>query len=210
MRKIIASLITFTLLSISSGAVISFASTNPIDIGTFPDKVLFDAENMKPGDGIKRVLTIQNRGTSDFTYNAIVDFTDGSKILFNAFLLEVRDSKGLLFDGKLSEFTGFDKRALEVNHEEELEFVVKFPEELGNEYQGLAFQVEIKFVAEEIVVDSEEVTTPQTPIDPTDTLGDGDILPSTATNMYSFLLIGLLIVITGTGLYLFNRRKTNE
>ncbi|MCT2534620.1 LPXTG cell wall anchor domain-containing protein [Aquibacillus koreensis] len=208
MKKIIFSFIVLVLVAMSVITIPVLAATNPINIETSPDKVLFNVENMKPGDWAEKELTIQNRGEEDFAYNAVVDFKGGSEKLFKEFSLEIHDKDGSLYDGKLSEFQEFDARFLETMHEEKLNLVVSFPPELGNDFQGLSFEVEIKFVAEQILGDEDETDgETQTPIDPTEEPVDGDILPSTATNTFNYLLIGGLIVIVGGILFYLNKRK---
>ncbi|WP_413376037.1 LPXTG cell wall anchor domain-containing protein [Alkalihalobacillus sp. 1P02AB] len=198
----------------------TLAETNPISISTSPDSLLFQVDNMKPGDWAERRLTIQNRGSEDFTYNSEVLFQGGSKKLYNEFLLEIENENGLLYKGKLSEFTGFEPRHLKTLHEEELLFIIRFPTELGNEFQGLEFEVEIKFIAEgaeqsQEPIDQEDdtgnnVVAPQRPISESD-LGrkvkDGQILPSTATESYNYLVLGICIMVLASLLYVYNRRK---
>ncbi|KAB2336090.1 LPXTG cell wall anchor domain-containing protein [Cytobacillus depressus] len=38
----------------------------------------------------------------------------------------------------------------------------------------------------------------------------GQILPSTATNMYNNLLIGIIFIITGAVLFILQKRKKNN
>lgn len=243
-------------------------TNNSIDIETnpSPDSYLFDMENMKPGDWIRRKLTIQNRGRQDFTYNTQVDFKGGSKKLYEEFLLKVSDSNGVLYDGKLKDFNGLASRSLKSMNEEDLLFVAEFPYELGNEFQGLGFDVEFRFIVEghnppppgggdpgddpdkpenpdnpnnptdpnnpeepgnpddpPIIPDNPEEPTnpsepqdpdkinPQHPIDPENLKSppvDGQILPSTATNIYNYVLGGFVLLSVGGILYILQRKRT--
>lgn len=269
----------------SSGQAL--AASNPVDISISPDSLLFDITNMKPGDWAERTLTIQNRGETHFNYNTKAEFKGGSEKLYNEFLLEVMDSSGPLFEGKLSNFTQLEPRYLKSFHEEDLKFTIRFPYELGNEFQGLQFEVVFKFITEgkppntpdppkdpeppkqpdppkepeppkqpdppeqpeepkepeqpdppvdkdpddpeqpggqdedendkeqpQKPVEEEEdeaVLLPQRPIDGKDLVEkvkEGQILPSTATNTYNYLIFGLLMIMVGFALYIYSNRRT--
>ncbi|MEH7342882.1 LPXTG cell wall anchor domain-containing protein [Bacillus sp. JJ1532] len=240
------------------------ASTNQQpNIETKPDNYLFNVKNMSPGDWAIRNLTIQNRGESDFTYNSESYYKAGSRKLYNEFLLKVWDSKEVLYSGKLSDFDGFEPRLLPSKSQEDIKFEVTFPYELGNEFQGLAFEFELRFVMENTGhspnpnpdpnpnQDSDPTTDPD-PIDdnaapPTtspETESDqendqnnnienpaaeedtampipirsipfeeldapiekGQILPSTATNMYNYLLIGVLLMTAGAAVFFYIKK----
>lgn len=143
---LIAILMIFSLFA----SPVNASQKNQLDIETSPDTYLFKVANMKPGDWAPRVLTIQNRGEQAFTYKSKVAFTNGSKKLYEAFLLTVTDGNNVeLFNGKLHEFDGFSPRYLASLHEEDLLFKVTFPYELGNEYQGLAFEAVFQFIIED-------------------------------------------------------------
>ncbi|MEH7526720.1 LPXTG cell wall anchor domain-containing protein [Bacillus sp. JJ1503] len=247
------------------------ASTNQQpNIETKPNNYLFDVKNMSPGDWATRTLTIQNRGESDFTYNSESYYKAGSRKLYNEFLLKVWDSKGLLFEGKLKDFDGFKPRHLPSKNEEDLKFEVTFPYELGNEFQGLAFNFELRFVMENSGQspnpnpdpdpnpnsnqDSNSTTDPDPihdnvapptssetesdqendqnnnienpaaeedtampiplrsiPIEELDApIEKGQILPSTATNMYNYLLIGVILMTAGGGFLLYQKRRIRD
>ncbi|WP_186579916.1 LPXTG cell wall anchor domain-containing protein [Aquibacillus kalidii] len=199
---IATSVVVITLILLSIGYNKSLASTNQIDISSLPESVLFEVGNMKPGDTAVRTLTIQNSGVKDFAYSTEAIFIGGSEKLYNAFHLQVEDSKGLLYDGKLSDFTGLNTRSLLSEQWEDLQFSVVFPPELGNDYQGLQFEMEFKFAAKEVLDNSEGGggTNPSTPV-------SGDALPSTATSMFNILLVGLSITLLGLSLLFYRSRK---
>ncbi|MED1561982.1 hypothetical protein AJ85_19365 [Alkalihalobacillus alcalophilus ATCC 27647 = CGMCC 1.3604] len=218
---LVTALTVFLLVSLSiQYSHQTLAETNPINISTSPDSFLFQVDNMKPGDWAERSLTIQNRGSEDFTYNSEALFQGGSKKLYNEFLLEIETVNGPLYKGKLSDFTGFEPRHLKTQHEEDLSLIIRFPTELGNEFQGLEFEVELKFVAEggeqpQEPIDEDgdtdsAVEKAQRPISESDLGGkvkDGQILPSTATDSYNYLALGICIMVLASILYLYNRRK---
>jgi LPXTG-motif cell wall-anchored protein len=204
------------------------ASDELIDIEASPDKVLFSIDNLKPGDWAERKLIIQNRGTNDFTYNTEAIFKKGSKKLYDEFLLKVNDSNQSLYNGKLKDFSGLNPRFLRTLNQEDLLFTVEFPSELGNEYQGLAFEVEFRFIAEEQIngnpdpdpdpetppSDDNENIEPERPIGEDDLESDpvdGQVLPSTATNMYNFVFLGFILLLLGIGLHFYQlRQKFNK
>lgn len=218
-KVIVLTLLLLLLLCIQfSSKVLADGESESALITTSPDRVLFNVDNMKPGDWAERSLTIQNRSENDFTYNTEVIFKGGSKKLYNEFLLVVEDARGLLYSGKLSDFNRLEPRALKSLHEEELQFVVSFPTHLGNDFQGLEFEVEFRFVVEGYEIEKpvdpvdpeKDVIQPQRPIDKNDLdkgVKKGQILPSTSTDIFNYIVAGFIILLLGTVLYLYNRRK---
>ncbi|HHY74888.1 MAG TPA: LPXTG cell wall anchor domain-containing protein [Bacillus bacterium] len=146
--KILFTLMTVIIIFCSNSLIINAEENKELDIGVTPDRFLFEISNMKPGDLAKRKLTVQNLGKRDFTYNTAAEFIGGSKKLYEEFLLKVSDSNGILHEGNLKDFKGLKPRFLKSKHEEDLLFELEFPYELGNEFQGLAFEVEFKFIVE--------------------------------------------------------------
>lgn len=162
-------LFTFIVLLIAAigNPLSTLANSNPaLYIATDNNKVLFFLTNLKPGDYATRKLTIQNRGEEDFTYISDAKFKGGSEELYNEFLLEVSDSKGLLYSGKMKDFNGFPPRMLKSLHEEDLNFSVEFPGNLGNEFQGKGFEVQIRFYIEELLDNPESGNPDSKPEEP--------------------------------------------
>jgi LPXTG-motif cell wall-anchored protein len=162
-----------------------------VDIATSPTKVLFDVDNMKPGDSATRSITISNKGQQDFDYTMSTDLKAGSKKLYQELNLKVSDSEGELFNGKLDGFKGFEARTLVQSASEDLTFTVEFPAHLGNDFQGLATEVEFKFYVQ-------------------GTLGgllpvDGPKLPDTGTNTFKILAMGMLLAAMGFTLMMVQR-----
>ncbi|UOE94851.1 LPXTG cell wall anchor domain-containing protein [Alkalihalobacillus sp. LMS39] len=193
----------------------TFAAAKSIFISTSPDNLLFAVDNMKPGDWSERSLTIQNRGDSDFYYNTEVTLLSGSEKLYKEFLLEIKDGNVLLYEGKINEFTGIVPRHLKARHEEKLDFTIRFPTHLGNEFQGLEFQSEFLFFAEgQEGLQPEQPRNPesdrQKPIRPGEEIKEDTILPSTATNTYNFLIIGIIAVILGSMIYMYRRKEKEK
>lgn len=124
------------------------SSTPEIKIDTLPESVLFNIKDFKPGDWAPRVLTIQNNGNQDFSYNIKSRMKSGSEKLFNVFQLKIEDQSGIIFKGELQDFKGLDPRPLASFSEEKLTVTVEFPYVSGNEFQGLDTEVEFVLYAE--------------------------------------------------------------
>ncbi|MBO0958281.1 cell wall protein [Neobacillus sp. MM2021_6] len=199
-KKVITILVCYFLLLtvfiLAPFAQDTYASEiQEIDIATSPEKVLFDLNNLKPGDWAERTLTIQNKGKQDFKYLFSSKLNEGSGKFYNALELKVSDKNKVLFEGKMHDFSKLEPRFISKNDEEELFFTVKIPDELGNEYQGLNCKVEFKFYVEGTFGGVLPV--------------DGPKLPETGTNMFTILVAGAALVITG-GIFqfvLYWRRK---
>ncbi|MBS4173357.1 TasA family protein [Bacillus sp. FJAT-49736] len=173
----------------TSANVIAASDTNEINIATSPHKVLFDIDNIKPGDWAKRDLIVENKGKQDFKYTASIQLRSGSKQLFNALKLKVSDKDGSLYSGKLANFDRLEYRKLAKADKETLNFQVDFPNDLGNEYQGLKCEFTIKLYVE-------------------GTLGgllpaDKNFMQNTGTNLVAG---GIMMILGGGSLYLFKRK----
>ncbi|WP_068673105.1 LPXTG cell wall anchor domain-containing protein [Oceanobacillus sp. Castelsardo] len=201
---LIISLIIITLMNWTT-----VLAEEKLSIEVLPAKELFDVSNMKPGDWAPRTTTIRNNGEVGFEYTTSVKPNSESLKLYNELLLEVWDGNEELYNGKLSEFTGFPLRVLSPNEEEELEYTVRFPEHLGNEFQGLDAKFTIYYTAEAEDTEESGVESVTGTIDSGNST-DGGILPNTATNMFAFLLIGMLLITVGSIvglLVLYNKRS---
>jgi LPXTG-motif cell wall-anchored protein len=183
MRKMFI-LVTIFLLFITPIRVFGNTNTNQIDLTTNPGKVLFDLTNIKPGDSVSRNLSIGNNGNQDFNYIASSKFLSGSEIFYNKLDLIVEDKNGPIYQGKLFEFDKLAPRLLKSKQSENVTFFIKMPMELGNEFQGLDTEFQIKLYVE-------------------GTLGgvlpaDGPKLPNTGSDMFNILVVGALLVLTGS------------
>lgn len=210
LKKILISLIILIYASILlfplSSVLAAENSDNEIDIEISPNEFLFQIENMKPGDWAPRALVIRNKGQKEFSYLTTLKNDGGSEKLFNELLLEISDSKQELYNGKLADFNELAKRKLAPESEEELNFTVRFPESLGNEFQGLDTRFSFIFSAEGNNQKSDEV------ISAGEIGGDGDFsggsaLPKTASNIFNLILIGGIILIAGGGIFLYQKFK---
>ncbi|WP_284035951.1 TasA family protein [Neobacillus sp. 114] len=175
-----------------------FAEENikEIDISTSPHKVFFDISNSKPGDTFTKVLTIRNDGTKDFSYLFTNHFITGSEKIYNQLILTISDSSGKLYSGKLKDYEKLGSRNLKSNSEEALTISIYFPYELGNDYQKLSCEFEFKFYVEGTLGGVLPVNGPK--------------LPETSTNMFNFLVAGILLVLTGGTLQFIKHRRKQE
>ncbi|WP_456273088.1 TasA family protein [Bacillus sp. AK031] len=188
------SLVLFILFLIPAEAY--GETNNPLDISTSPHKILFDLTNLKPGDTMSRELLIENKGEQEFDYVLSNKFLEGSKEFYSHLLLTVSDGKGVVYDGKLKDFSELPSRSLKISNQETLLFKVEVPYYLDNAYQGLSCDFEFKLYVE-------------------GTLGgvlpaDGPKLPATATDIFQTLLIGAILLISGITLFKYqSSRKLN-
>lgn len=186
--------------------VLFYFSPNEIDadskedevvIDRYPDEAIFRLENMKPGDFAYRTLTVQNNQGRDLLYTMKLE-NAGEPKLYNELLLQVNFDSETVFNGKLKDYKGIKDRSLHTKSEEILEFYLKFPEELGNEYQGLRADFIIDFTAkagDDTGIVAGVVTENGNPIKGMN--GSGGKLPITATNIFTYLLIGIFLIIAG-------------
>ncbi|WP_167751286.1 TasA family protein [Lentibacillus salicampi] len=174
-----------------------------IDINVNPEEYLFNITNMKPGDWAPRTIQVQNEGTKAFKYVATVQNNGGSEKLFDELWLEVKGADSDLYDGKLAKFDGFLPRNLSPSSEEDLTFFIRFPEHLGNEFQGLETNFILTFQAEGNVDHDQAASAGK--------VGDGGSpLPNTATDMFTCMLIGIAFVVTGGIVYFLYRIRQNN
>lgn len=189
-----------------------------IAISLSPNDMLFNVNNMKPGDWAPRTLTVMNDGKNNFHYQISIS-NEGEAKLFNELLIEMEGGEGILYEGKLAELETLPKRFLAANTYEEIDITVRFPEHLGNEFQGLAVLFNMSFVAEAANStpgtgdsDGEDNSTTEKDVklvggktnDGDNTAGSP--LPKTATNMFHYLLIGTCLLLAGLILYIISRR----
>jgi LPXTG-motif cell wall-anchored protein len=237
MRILRSTFILFILINLTICFRPTLIKAEEIKLITSTDKALFLIDNMKPGDWASGKVTLQNRSENNFTYNIKSKLKSGSEKMYNEFLLKILDSNGILFNGKLKEFSGIAPRFLKSLNQEDLLFSVNFPSELGNEYQGLSFDVEFRFIIDDQNIDvdinslenktnSEDVSDESNSsnlssedlvdIQPRRTINklelnselmEGQILPSSPTRMNNLLFGGLFLFISGAGVGFYKKRK---
>lgn len=179
-----------------------------ISMEVLPAHALFQIENMKPGDWAERSVIVRNNGKAAATYQMTLEI-NGTKKLFNELTLEIKDSQMELFNGKLANFTSLALKDLAPGKEQELQMIVRFPEHLGNEFQGLETDFSLLFTA---TGKTDDVT-----IEGVDANGNGDsfqssgtTLPETATNIFKLLLIGGVLIALGGLVMIYQKVKSIE
>lgn len=209
------SLIVVLFAGLTSFIGLPAAAETNISIDVSPADTLFQVENMKPGDWAPRTVTVENNGGADFSYRMYIENEEMDK-LFHVLLLEINDMDVELYNGKLADFANLGERKLASGEQEELELTIRFPEQLGNEYQGLNTAFDIIFTAES-QLDGEAVQVDGFVGSGTDagassgsggaSSGGGSLLPETATNIFLFLFLGGVLLVNGILLYMYNKRR---
>lgn len=166
-----------------------------IDIEISSKDTLFNISNMKPGDWAPRSLIVKNSGSKDFRYDMHVR-NDGDLKLFNELLLDINKGNETLYKGKLSAFSSLNTRQLESGNEEKLDITILFPEHLGNDYQGLESVFTLTFSADRKSSKAVYAMT-QGQIDSGSSKTAGSHLPATATNIFTLMLVGSVLVASG-------------
>lgn len=169
-----------------------------IDISITPTDTLFEVSNMKPGDWAPRTITVKNIGSKDFEYQMQLQ-NSGDEKLFNELLLEIKAGDEELYQDKLANFKSLPIRKLTTGNEENLEVTIRFPEHLGNEFQGLHASFDFIFTAEGN--DSETETVQEVMIGKIDSSGSpmsgGPRLSNSTTNLFNYMLIGGALGVGG-------------
>lgn len=175
---------------------------NDVDISISPKDALFDISNMKPGDWAPRTITVENSGIKDFVYQIKVK-TSGEKKLFNELILEVVSNDEELYQGKLAAFNSLPARNLTSGAEEDLDITIRFPEHLGNDFQGLKSAFVFTFTAEEKGGEAAQAMVKGI-IDSGGPTTAGFTLPTTSASVFSLLLFGAVLVAGGI---VFRRKR---
>lgn len=213
---LVASILIFTMVNVKT-----VKAEEKITIDILPEEVLFNIDNMKPGDWAPRTVIVQNNGVLDFDYYVSMEPNGDSLKLYNELTIEISDGEQLLYNGYLKDFNELTSRSLESFTEEELNFTIRFPEHLGNDFQGLSANFSLLFIAEgENNDDDEQSVAGAVSSDGNSSSGGsnsstssnfgGFPLPNTATNIFNFLIVGALLIIGGSLIILYNRKKASE
>jgi len=168
---------------------------NDIGLSISPKDTLFDISNMKPGDWAHRTITVENSGSKDFVYQMQLQ-NSGEKKLFNELLLEIKADDKELYQGKLAAFKSLPATKLISGTEENLDITIRFPEHLGNDFQGLRSAFAFTFTAEgKDSTPVQAVTLGQ--IDSGGPTSAGFSLPATSTNIFNLMFLGTAFVAGG-------------
>ncbi|MUV38596.1 hypothetical protein JNUCC1_02450 [Lentibacillus sp. JNUCC-1] len=168
-----------------------------------PSGSLFNIENMKPGDWAPRTVTVENNGSQNFSYTMQLK-NQPSDLLFDELWLEIKQDTDELYNGKLADFSKVTG-SLQSKSQETLDVTIRFPEHLGNEFQGLNTSFSFVLKAEGDAIAS---GTDTAYIDGMiDSGTSGFKLPYTATSMFMFLLAGLLTLAAGLFIAVYQRKR---
>jgi len=181
-------------------------SEQEVRLEILPAESLFNIENMKPGDWAPRTIQVRNSGLQDLQYGVTLENT-GADTLFNEIYLEIADEESNLYDGKLADFTSLPIRELPTTKQEDLHITLRFPEHLGNEYQGLDVHFSLIFTAEDLKGSKDSIMI-DSKVGTDNGQREGSLLPKTATNIFTLAFIGIILTTSGALLVLFNRTKT--
>jgi len=160
-----------------------------------PNKMLFQIENMKPGDWKTETYTVSNKRQENTHYVLASRFSSGTKKLYNQLQLTVNQGKNTIFQGQLADFQDIEIKTLDSGEETQFEFRIDFPYESGNEFQGLVTHFDILVQTEDRMEDT--------------VVFHDDRLPNTASMIFTYLLIGSLFLLVG-GLLFYRTYKRNK
>lgn len=165
-----------------------------IDISLSPEKTFFDLANLKPGDTVTKMITIHNNGKEKVGYSFANRFLNGSQSLYENLELIVKDEKSTLFEGKVLKFEKLEPRYIEKGDSDTLSIKLLIPYELGNGFQGIGCEFQLKFFVEGTLNGLLPVNGPR--------------LPGTATDLFNLIAAGVLLILGGWA-YIFLQQKKN-
>lgn len=197
---VVVLLVFISFLNFNPIVTTAASSTNKtIDLSVSPTNIFFNVKNIKPGDRVIKSLRIENTGDKHFEYSIRTDFIRGSKLFFNQLDTKMIKDDKTLFEGNLINLNLKKVSLLEANSKDTLTFIIEFPYESGNEFQGLATEFEIVITAEG---DNSTVTPPGTP-----TSGDGELPQTGESNPLWYYLSGMMLTALGIGIMRQNLTK---
>ncbi|WP_342508602.1 TasA family protein [Sporosarcina sp. FSL K6-2383] len=181
------------------------AAETDLEISLSPKDTLFDITNMKPGDWAPRTITVQNSGSKDFVYHMQLQ-NSGEVKLFNELLLEIKVGDIELYTGKLAALKSLPERKLTSGTEENLNITIRFPEHLGNDFQGLESAFVFAFTAEgKDNAAAQAMTKVQIDSGVLATTGFG--LPGKSSNIVTLMFLGSILVTGGIVLLIIRRYR---
>lgn len=193
LKKSFVILIIVTIYSLYSplSLINANGTKKEIDISTSPEKVFFDIKSGRPGDTYIKEIEVKNNGDQDIKYLFSNSFLNGSEKFYNELLLKVEDKNGVIFDGKFKDLQKLDSRELKRHASEILKFNIYIPIELGNEFQNLNSEFQLRFFVDGTNGGVLSVA--------------GYKLPNSATGIYNLLIAGAFLALGG-GTFLLSKK----
>jgi predicted ribosomally synthesized peptide with SipW-like signal peptide len=141
----------FTSTATSKGNVFAAGT---LEIGASnegEDQGVIEFKDKAPGDNAVARLVVKNIGSIPFRYKASAASTSDDLTLYNQLNLIVKSGWTEIYNGKLSDFVGKDvNTSLAAGADETLAFVLTFPADSGNEYQGAKANIQFTFDATQV------------------------------------------------------------
>lgn len=170
------------------------SSQNMINLSTDPSNRLFYINNLAPGDIISKTIQINNKGNTNSEVEISASRELGDQRLYDALELSIMKNGIIQFQGKLAELKNIKLGEVVSSSSETYELLVGLPLNEGNNVKKKTTAVAFNFVGQF------NNNTIQESL-------DGKKLPSTATNIYNNLLIGLAMLVIGTIILLKLRHR---
>lgn len=103
-------------------------------------KMLFNIENMAPGDEYAEIVTVKNSGSESFqSIITAMDTSTQGKLLFETLEFEIREGNEngtVIYDGKLKDMKDITLCSLSKNNKKVYYMLLSLPTGAGNEYQN--------------------------------------------------------------------------
>ena len=107
----------------------------------------------------------------------------------------------------MAEFKSLAARELVSGSEENLDITIRFPEHLGNDFQGLDSSFAFVFIAEGKERKPAVQAVANGQIDSSDPTSSGFTLPATSTSIFNLFLFGTALVAAGIVLMIVRHYK---
>ncbi|MRX72604.1 hypothetical protein GJU40_10640 [Bacillus lacus] len=210
-----------------------YLSEGELDISLYPQEIVMNAENLKPGDSIIYPIQVKNTGFTDFYYVAEIQFLGGSQDFYEQLNLLIKRGKNTIFKNKASHWHPIKPVPLTRLSSDSLTINTEIPFELGNEYQGASCSFRIIFTAnkdvisltppadslvpggqlpDEPIVEQAPVVQPGKKIEVSERIVTehndlNEALPHTSTNSFNIIFAGFIFFIMGMILRYFKNSK---
>src|SRR5699024_1643583 len=92
-----------------------------------PNQMLFQIENMKPGDWTTEKFTVSNKSQENTPYLSASAVSGGSKKVYNQLQFTDKHGNDTLSPGQLADLQGFGVKTLDTGEKAQFEFRIAFP-----------------------------------------------------------------------------------